>query len=398
MKSTGKLRVMTVFGTRPDTIKMAPVVRALAAHSQIDPIVCVTAQHRQMLDDLLELFEIRPDYDLDVMTEDQTLTQITTRVLDGMEPVLAHAKPEVVLVHGDTTTSTSAALAAFYAHVPAGHVEAGLRTSDPWLPYPEEMNRRLTGTIASYHFSPTPLAREHLLRENVNGDDIIVTGNTVIDAFLETAHRSDLPQPPRFDRIDPFRPLIVVTAHRRENHPHMREMCEAMREIARLEGRPQIYWPVHPSPRVLPIAREVLADVDGVVLVDPIDYVQMVAAVKASTFILTDSGGLQEEAPCLGKPVLVMREETERPEGLEAGTLELVGHSRKKIVAAAERLLTQEAEYARMARAVNPYGDGRAAGRIVAWLLARLRGGAYPQPFDVHRDNRSASGSIHVDE
>ncbi len=376
-----RLRVMTVFGTRPDTIKMAPVVRALSARDDIESIVCVTAQHRQMLDDLLELFAIVPQYDLDIMTPDQTLTQITTRVLSGMEPVLRDARPDVVLVHGDTTTSTSAALAAFYQHIPVGHVEAGLRTSERWLPFPEEMNRRLTGTIAAFHFSPTPLAREHLLRENIAPGDIIVTGNTVIDAFLATAARTDLPVPPRFGEIDPRRPIVLVTAHRRENHEHMRELCEAMREIAALPQRPQIYWPVHPSPHVRPIAYELLGDVPGVVLVEPIDYAHMVAAVKASSLVLTDSGGLQEEAPCLGRPVLVMREETERPEGLEAGTLELVGHDRAKIVDAAARLLAEPAEYARMARAANPYGDGLASDRIVLWLLARLRGGAYPEPL-----------------
>jgi len=373
---------MTVFGTRPDTIKMAPVVHALRAEESIDDLVCVTAQHRQMLDDLLELFAIEPDYDLNIMTEDQTLTQITTRVLVGMEPVFAQARPDVVLVHGDTTTSSSAALAAFYQQIPVGHVEAGLRTNDRWLPYPEEMNRRLTGTITSYHFAPTVLAREHLLREYVDANDIIVTGNTVIDAFLQTAQRADLPQPPRLNELDPSRPIVLVTAHRRENHPYMREMCEAMREIAQLPMCPQIYWPVHPSPRVRPIAYEVLGEVPGVVLVDPIDYARMVVAVKASTFVLTDSGGLQEEAPTLGKPVLVMREETERPEGLDAGTLELVGHDRAAIVAAANRLLSDPDAYARMARAANPYGDGHAAPRIVAWLLARLRGGNFPAAFD----------------
>lgn len=373
---------MTVFGTRPDTIKMAPVVHALRAEESIDDLVCVTAQHRQMLDDLLELFAIEPDYDLNIMTEDQTLTQITTRVLVGMEPVLAQARPDVVLVHGDTTTSSSAALAAFYQQIPVGHVEAGLRTNDRWLPYPEEMNRRLTGTITSYHFAPTVLAREHLLREYVDANDIIVTGNTVIDAFLQTAQRADLPQPPRLNELDPSRPIVLVTAHRRENHPYMREMCEAMREIAQLPMCPQIYWPVHPSPRVRPIAYEVLGEVPGVVLVDPIDYARMVVAVKASTFVLTDSGGLQEEAPTLGKPVLVMREETERPEGLDAGTLELVGHDRAAIIAAANRLLSDPDAYARMARAANPYGDGHAAPRIVAWLLARLRGGNFPAAFD----------------
>lgn len=376
-----RLRILSVFGTRPDTIKMAPVVHALARHAEIDDLVCVTAQHRQMLDDLLELFKIEPDYDLDVMTEDQSLTEVTTRVLIGMEPVLREARPDAVLVHGDTTTSTAAALAAFYERIPVGHVEAGLRTANRWLPYPEEMNRRLTGAIASYHFAPTSLAREHLLAENANPDDIVVTGNTVIDAFLETSARDDLPLPPRWSELMPNRPTIVVTAHRRENHAHMHEIAEALADIARLDARPQLYWPVHPSPRVAPIARAVLDGVPGVVLVDPVNYAQMAAAVKACTFVLTDSGGLQEEAPCLGKPVLVMREETERPEGLQAGTLMLVGHSRERIVAAARRLLDDAGAYAAMAQARNPYGDGRAAERIAAWLLARLRGGPYPQAF-----------------
>ena len=376
-----KLRVMSVFGTRPDTIKMAPVVHKLQAHPQIESIVCVTAQHRQMLDDLLELFEIRPQFDLDIMTPDQTLTDITTRVITGMEGVLKSVHPDVVLVHGDTTTSTAAALAAFYQQIPVGHVEAGLRTSDPWLPFPEEMNRRLTGTIASYHFAPTALARENLLREGVADENIIIAGNTVIDAFLQTAHRSDLPVPHGWQQFDPARPVIVVTAHRRENHEHMREMCEAMREIVHLPQHPQILWPVHPSPRVRPVAYAVLGNEAGVVLDDPLDYAEMVAAVRGCTFVLTDSGGIQEEAPCLGKPVLVMRDETERPEGVAAGTLQLVGHDRGTIVAAAKRLLTDRVLYERMARAVNPYGDGRASERIVAWLLARLRGEAYPSPF-----------------
>jgi UDP-N-acetylglucosamine 2-epimerase (non-hydrolysing) len=386
---TPKLKVMSVFGTRPDTIKMAPVVRTLKSHPEIDDIVCVTAQHRQMLDDLLALFAIAPDYDLDVMTEDQTLTDVTTRVLTGMEVVLEEAAPDVVLVHGDTTTSTAAALAAFYQKVSVGHVEAGLRTKNRWLPYPEEMNRRLTATITSYHFAPTPLSRDHLLAESVDPNDIIVTGNTVIDAFLETARRDDLPKPPGWNELDPERPIIVVTAHRRENQPHMPAMCEALAEIARDE-RAQIYWPVHPSPRVAPVAHSVLDGIEGVVLVDPIDYAEMVAAVKASVFVLTDSGGLQEEAPCLGKPVLVMRDETERPEGLIAGTLELVGHDRAHIVAAARRLLYDKTAYAQMAHAVNPYGDGRAAGRIAEWLLARLREGAYPTPFSAAPEAETA--------
>ncbi|GAC1653766.1 MAG: UDP-N-acetylglucosamine 2-epimerase (non-hydrolyzing) [Vulcanimicrobiaceae bacterium] len=379
------LRVMTVFGTRPDTIKMAPVVHALQSVSGIECVVCVTAQHRQMLDDLLELFEIVPDYDLDVMTSDQTLTEITTRVLCGMEPVLARAKPDVVLVHGDTTTSTSAALAAFYQHIPVGHVEAGLRTNDRWTPFPEEMNRRLTGQLTSYHFSPTSLAKEHLLRESVAPDDIFVTGNTVIDAFLATAKRSNLPHPKGWEKLDPSRPVILVTAHRRENHPYMEEMSLAMRDVAALPSRPQIFWPVNPSPHVRPVAHRALAGAPGVVLTDPIDYAEMVAAVRDSTFVLTDSGGLQEEAPCIGKPVLVMRDETERPEGLVAGTLELVGHDRARIVAAAAQLLEDKPAYERMAKSNNPYGDGHASERIVRWLLARLRDRSYPEEFAVGR-------------
>ncbi len=375
------LRVVSVFGTRPDTIKMAPVVEALRADPRFDASICVTAQHRHMLDDLLSLFSIVPDYDLDIMTSDQTLTQITTRVLEGMEPVLARARPEIVLVHGDTTTSTAAALAAFYAKAEVGHVEAGLRTGDPWLPYPEEMNRRLTGRLARYHFSPTARARENLLAEGVAAHNIFVTGNTVIDAFLEVAHRPSLPMPPQFDRVDPQRPLIVVTAHRRENHPHMRAMAEAMRRILELPQRPQLYWPVHPSPHVAPVVREVLGGLEDAILVEPIDYAKMVAAVRAAHFVLTDSGGIQEEAPCLGKPVLVMRDETERPEGLASGTLELVGHDPARILAGAAALLDDPAHYAAMSRAANPYGDGAASQRILAALLARFRGGEEPAAF-----------------
>jgi len=374
---------MTVFGTRPDTIKMAPVVRALAAAAPgIVPIVCVTAQHRQMLDDLLALFSIVPDFDLNVMRHDQTITQITTRVLEGMEPVLLQARPDVVLVHGDTSTSTAAALAAFYGGIAVGHVEAGLRTSTFWEPFPEEMNRRLTGRLASYHFSPTSRARQNLEAENVPPGDIIVTGNTVIDAFLAVAAADPPPSVAAWEGLDPARPWIFVTAHRRENHAKMPEICDALAEIAALPERPQILWPIHPSPHVAPIARARLGNVTGIKLVEPLPYDVTVQSIKRSTLVLTDSGGLQEEAPCLGKPVLVMRDETERPEGIEAGTLELVGPHRGAIVAATRRLLENELAYARMARASNPYGDGRASQRIAQWLLARLRtGGPYPIAF-----------------
>jgi len=372
---------MTVFGTRPDTIKMAPVVAALRAAPGIEPLVCVTAQHRQMLDDLLALFAIEPDDDLDIMTHDQSITQITTRVLEGMAPVLARRAPDVVLVHGDTGTSTAAALAAFYAKIPVGHVEAGLRTSTIWEPFPEEMNRRITGRIASHHFAPTSRAYANLMAENVAPADAIVTGNTVIDAFLAVAREAPPADASVWDGLDPARPLIFVTAHRRENHDRMPEICDALAEIAGFPERPQILWPVHPSPRVAPIAHARLDGMPGIALVEPLPYDLTVHSVARSTLVLTDSGGLQEEAPCLGKPVLVMRDETERPEGLEAGTLELVGPHRAAIVAATARLLRDGPAYAAMSRASNPYGDGRAAGRIVAWLLARYRGGPPASPF-----------------
>jgi len=371
---------MAVFGTRPDTIKMAPVVAALrAASPAIAPIVCVSAQHRQMLDALLAFFEIVPDYDLDIMQDGQTLTYITTRVLEGMDGVLEDARPDVVLVHGDTTTSTAAALAAYYKKIPVGHVEAGLRTSTHWEPYPEELNRRLTGRIADYHFAPTEQARKNLLAESVADSDVIVTGNTVVDAFLAASRKPA--HYPELDSLDPARPLIFMTAHRRENHEAMSGICEAVAQIVALPARPQVLWPVHPSPMVEPVVRSRLEGTPGVRLVAPIDYPDLVQAVRRCRFVLTDSGGLQEEAPILGKPVLVMRNETERPEGIRAGTLELVGARTKAIVAGARRLLEDDQYYARMARAHNPYGDGRAAQRIVQWLLARLRGASAPKPF-----------------
>ena len=377
---------MAVMGTRPDTIKMAPVVQALrAAHPAIETIVCVTAQHREMLDDVLRLFEIVPDVDLDIMTRTQSLTDITTRVLTGMERVLAERCPDVVLVHGDTTTSTAAALAAFYQKIPVGHVEAGLRTSSIAEPYPEEANRRLTGVLTSFHFAPTARAKANLLAERTQHAHIAVTGNTVIDAFLATERRIRERglATPSLDGLDPARPLIFVTAHRRENHDQIGEIARAVATIADFPERPQVLWPVHPSPQVAPIVRAVLGATPGVRLVEPLNYAETVAAVAASHFVLTDSGGLQEEAPTLGKPVLVMRRETERPEGLEAGTLRLVGAEYGDIVRETRRLLVEPAHYARMAHASNPYGDGQAARRIVAGLLAALRGGPVPDEFGV---------------
>ena len=375
---------MTVFGTRPDTIKMAPVVFALrAAAPAIEPVVCVTAQHRQMLDELLTLFRITPDYDLDIMERQQSLTDITTRVLRGMEEVLAQAQPDVVLVHGDTATSTAAALAAFYARIPVGHVEAGLRTSTVDEPFPEELNRRLTSVIAKYHFAPTQRSKANLLAEKIDPDSVIVAGNTVIDAFRSTADYVQREHPPvaALDGLDPTRPLIFVTAHRRENHPAMEGICRALAIVAGLPQRPQILWPVHPSPMVAPVAHRMLDGVDGIRLVEPLGYAETVASILRSRFVLTDSGGLQEEAPTLGKPVLVMRRETERPEGLDAGTLELIGSEPDAIVFESRRLLDDQTAYARMAHANNPYGDGLAAERIVAWLLWRLRSGDRPDEF-----------------
>jgi UDP-N-acetylglucosamine 2-epimerase (non-hydrolysing) len=381
---TPPLRVMAVMGTRPDTIKMAPVVHALrAARPEIEPIVCVTAQHREMLDEVLDLFGITPDIDLDIMTKVQSLTEITTRVLIGMERALIEARPDVVLVHGDTATSTAAALAAFYQKIPVGHVEAGLRTSTILEPFPEEANRRLTGVLTSFHFAPTVRAKMNLLAERTDHAHVVVTGNTVIDAFLATEQRireHALPTP-SLDGLDPARPLIFVTAHRRENHEQMGEIARAIGTIAGFPERPQILWPVHPSPSVRPVVYQMLGATPGVHLVDPLNYAETVAAVARAHFVLTDSGGLQEEAPTLGRPVLVMRRETERPEGLEAGTLRLIGAEYADIVEETRRLLTDPALYARMSHASNPYGDGRAAQRIVGWLLHVLREGPAPDEF-----------------
>lgn len=371
-------------GTRPDTIKMAPVVAALrAAGDAVAPVVCVTAQHREMLDEVLRLFAIVPDVDLNVMTKTQSLTDITTRVLIGMEPVLAQHRPDVVLVHGDTTTSTAAALAAFYQKIPVGHVEAGLRTATVDEPFPEELNRRLTGVIARFHFAPTAGAKANLLAERMDDAEIVVTGNTVIDAFLATTRLLEgRPEPAALAGLDAARPLIFVTAHRRENHAAMPAIAGAVKAIAALPQRPQILWPLHPSPQVGPVIRPLLAGVERIRLTEPLDYAATVAAVGRSRFVLTDSGGLQEEAPTLGKPVLVMRRETERPEGLAAGTLRLVGADPAAILDWSRRLLTdQDGAYTAMARASNPYGDGHAAGRIVAWLLWKFRGGPKPNEF-----------------
>jgi UDP-N-acetylglucosamine 2-epimerase (non-hydrolysing) len=353
---------------------MAPVVRALAKEPGLESRVCVTAQHRQMLDQVLKLFAITPDYDLNLMRAGQDLTDITVQVLLGLREVLAEAKPDLVLVHGDTTTTCAASLAAFYQRIPVGHVEAGLRTGDIYAPWPEEMNRRVTGRIAEWHFAPTERARESLLREGVPTDRIRVTGNTVIDALLDVAQRlreDDGLKPEmaeRFAYLDPRRRLILVTGHRRENFGGgFERVCQALGTLA---DRPdvEIVYPVHLNPNVQEPVRRILAGRANVHLIEPLDYLPFVALMDRADLLITDSGGVQEEAPSLGKPVLVMRETTERPEAVEAGTVRLVGTDSALIVREATRLLDDPDAYLRMARAHNPYGDGQAARRIVDFL------------------------------
>jgi UDP-N-acetylglucosamine 2-epimerase (non-hydrolysing) len=373
------LRVAVVFGTRPDAIKMAPVVHALAHDARFTCIPIATGQHREMLDDVLALFGIKPEHDLQVMTEEQTLTDVTTRVLERLGPVLADAKPDVVLVHGDTTTSTAAALAAYYKKIPVGHVEAGLRTDTIYEPFPEEMNRRLTGVIATHQFAPTPTSKQNLLREGKDPRSIVVTGNTVIDAFLWVHARTTPDDVPRTDAPR----LIFVEAHRRENLGEPLEaICRALRSVVERHPDVSILWPVHPNPAVAEPARRILGGSERIQLVAPVSYRKLVGAIGRCTIVATDSGGLQEEAPCLGKPVLVLRRVTERPEGVTAGTLKLVGTQEHDVAGALDELLDDAAAYQRMARAANPYGDGQAARRIADALWAFHRNGALPDEFD----------------
>ena len=366
-----KLRVMSVFGTRPEAVKMAPLVKELEKHSQIESIVCVTAQHREMLDQVLELFEIKPDYDLDIMKERQTLTGITTRVLEGMEKVLDEAKPDIVLVHGDTSTSFVAALAAFYKQIKVGHVEAGLRTFNKYEPFPEEMNRKLTGSLADLHFSPTPLAKENLLAERVNEAHIYVTGNTVIDAIKHTVEENYVFTVDELNHIDYDKQrVITMTAHRRENLGQpLQNICEAVKQIVLENPDVEVVYAVHKNPAVREVAYGVLGDLDRVHLVEPLDLKDMHNLMKRSYLVMTDSGGLQEEVPSLGKPVLVLRNVTERPEGIEAGTLKLAGIEKDTIYQMAQELLNNEEAYNQMAQAKNPFGDGKASERIIAAML-----------------------------
>lgn len=366
-----KIRVMSVFGTRPEAVKMAPLVKALEKNLEIESIVCVTAQHREMLDQVLELFDIKTDYDLDIMKERQTLTGITNRVLEGLDKVLDEAKPDVVLVHGDTTTSFAAALAAFYKQIKVGHVEAGLRTFNKYEPFPEEMNRKLTGSLADFHFSPTPLAKENLLAERVAEKDIFVTGNTVIDAIKTTVEEEYNFTVEALNHIDyENKRVITMTAHRRENLGEpLHNICEAVKQIVLENEDVEVVYAVHKNPAVREVAFSILGDLERVHLVEPLDLKDMHNLMKRSYLVLTDSGGLQEEVPSLGKPVLVLRNVTERPEGIEAGTLKLAGIEKETIYELTKELLTNEALYAQMAEAKNPFGDGNASERIVDAIL-----------------------------
>ena len=364
------LRVLSVFGTRPEAIKMCPLAIELARREEFESLVCVTAQHREMLDSVLETFALRPDFDLDIMEARQTLTSITGKVLTQLGDVLRASKPDIVLVHGDTTTTFAAALAAFYEKIPVGHVEAGLRTYDRWSPYPEEMNRSLVGRLAEYHFAPTARNRANLEREAVGGK-IFVTGNTVIDAMRYTV--SDAPfDSPALNALDFHRRRVVaMTCHRRENYgAPMEHIFSAVADLARAFPDITVVYPVHLSPTVQRAARAHLEGIENVVLTEPLGAVDMHKLMDRSYMVLTDSGGIQEEAPALGKPVLVLRRETERPEAVEAGTVLLAGTERAEIVRLATELLTDPAKYDAMAHAVNPYGDGQACRRIadaLAW-------------------------------
>ncbi|MGI5887250.1 MAG: non-hydrolyzing UDP-N-acetylglucosamine 2-epimerase [Syntrophomonadaceae bacterium] len=358
-------KVLVVFGTRPEAIKMAPVIRELQEVKDIETVVVVTAQHREMLDQVLNLFAIKADYDLNLMKEQQDLFSITTGVLNGLKGILEKEKPHLVLVHGDTTTTFAAALAAFYQRIPVGHVEAGLRTRNKYSPYPEEMNRTLAGRIAELHFAPTDTARDNLLAESTANFKIWVTGNTVIDALLETV-QLDYKFGPELQGIDFNKRLILVTTHRRENWgSSMRNIYQALIDIVQEFPDVEVVFPVHRNPVVRDIAEEMLKGRERFHLIDPLDYEPFANLMNRCYLVMTDSGGMQEEAPSLGKPVLVLRDTTERPEAVQAGTVKLVGTNQQRIYDAARLLLTDKNEYDKMARAINPYGDGYAARRIV---------------------------------
>ena len=369
-------KILIVFGTRPEAIKMAPLVLALAADKRFDAKVCVTAQHREMLDQVLDLFEIQPDFDLNIMKLGQTLNDITTGILVSLKPVLESFKPNVVLVHGDTTTTFTASLAAYYQQIEVGHVEAGLRTGNIYAPWPEEANRKLTSVITNYHFAPTAGSKANLLHEGVSESDITVTGNTVIDALfwvrgkLQNDKSLSVGLASKFDYLDIDKKLILVTGHRRESFGDgFERICEALRRIATMHPDTQILYPVHLNPNVQEPVNRLLNDLDNIFLIEPQPYLPFCYLMDRASIILTDSGGIQEEAPSLGKPVLVMRDTTERPEAVDAGTVRLVGTNIGLIVNQVNVLLTDDKEYKKMSLAHNPYGDGLACDRILDFLI-----------------------------
>lgn len=368
-------KIMLVFGTRPEAIKMAPLALELMSHTQLDVKVCVTAQHRQMLDQVLDLFALKPDYDLNLMQPGQDLYDITTRALLGLRDVFAEAKPDLVLVHGDTTTTFAASLSAFYQRIPVGHVEAGLRTGDIYSPWPEEINRKLTGSLTKLHFAPTPKSEKNLLTENVPQSQVFVTGNTVIDALIQVEHKVNNDETinkelsRKFDFLDTGKKLILVTGHRRESFGGgFENICRALKTLSENEDV-QILYPVHLNPNVQEPVNRLLADTNNIFLIDPQDYLPFVYLMSRAHIILTDSGGVQEEAPSLGKPVLVMRDTTERPEAIEAGTVKLVGTEYQAIVEQAQLLLDDDEAYKSMSFAHNPYGDGKACQRIAEIIM-----------------------------
>ena len=386
-------KIVLIFGTRPEAIKMAPVIKELEKHpAEFKTVVCVTAQHREMLDQVLDLFEIKPDYDLDIMKPGQDLFNVTCNVLQGLKKVLAAEQPDIVLVHGDTTTTMAASLAAFYCQIPVGHVEAGLRTHNKFSPFPEEINRQVTSRIADFHFAPTETARQNLLAESVNENTIFITGNTVIDALLmvvDKVRNKEIRDKIEADLIARFpglrnvlsshstinSRLILVTGHRRENFGDgFESICQALKQIADQHADVEVIYPVHLNPNVQEPVNRILTGVPSVHLIEPLDYLPFVYLLDRASLIITDSGGVQEEAPSLGKPVLVMRKTTERPEAVDAGTVKLVGTSFEKIVGEATNLLTNPLEYKKMSRAHNPYGDGNACARIVE-AIRRDKGG-----------------------
>lgn len=372
---TNKIKVMTIFGTRPEAIKMAPLVKELEKNSErIESVVCVTAQHREMLDQVLKIFDITPDYDLDIMHERQTLVNIVTRALEGLDEVMKEVKPDIVLVHGDTSTTFVGSLAAYYNQIMLGHVEAGLRTFDKYFPFPEEINRRITGVIADMHFAPTKRNEENLLRENTPAENIYITGNTVIDALNTTVRDDYVFSDEGLKNLEwNDKKVIVMTAHRRENLGEpLKNICRAVLRIVEDNPDVQVVYPVHLNPAVREVAFDILGNHERIKLIDPVNADELHNAIKRGYMVLTDSGGLQEEAPSLGKPVLVLRNETERPEAVDAGTVKIAGVDEDTIYNMTSELINNIDEYNKMAHAVNPYGDGHASERIVKAIIERF--------------------------